>query len=288
MTRSEPSKAVLITGCSSGIGKATAAYLVGRGWTVYATARRPETLVDLEAAGCRPLALDVCDEASMVAAVAAVEAEHGAVGVLVNNAGYSLMAPIEEAPMDDIRRQFDTNVFGLVRLTQLVLPAMRAQRWGRVVNLSSVGGRLTFPGMGYYHATKYAVEAISDALRFEVRPWGVRVVLVEPGLIRTSFDDAAVAAQTSATDDDGPYASFNRAVAKATTGAYEGLLGRVGSVGPETAARVIERAISADHPAARYKVTAGAHLMVATKKVLPDRVFDAAMRLQFPEPEADR
>ena len=186
-----PSKVVLITGSSSGIGAATARHLAHLGWTVYATARRTETLRELEAAGCRALALDVTDEASMQAAVATVEEEHGAVGVLVNNAGYSQTGAIETVPLDEVRAQFETNVFGLVRMCQLVLPGMRAQRWGKIVNVSSMGGRLTFPGAGHYHASKYAVEAISDALRFEVRGFGVDVILVEPGFILTGFGEHA-------------------------------------------------------------------------------------------------
>src|SRR5215212_7492856 len=182
-----PSRTVLITGCSSGIGRATAERLARSGNVVYATARRPESIADLEQAGCRTLALDVTDEASMQAAVRTVEEAEGAVGVLVNNAGYSQSGAVESVPMDDVRRQFETNVFGLVRMCQLVLPGMRAQGWGRIVNLSSMGGRFTFPGGGYYHATKHAVEAISDALRFEVRGFGIDVVIVEPGLIRTGF-----------------------------------------------------------------------------------------------------
>src|SRR4051794_27304891 len=142
------SRAVLVTGCSSGIGQATAERLVGAGWTVYATARRPETLAQLESAGCKALALDVTDDESMQKAVAAVEAAEGAVGVLINNAGYGQEGAVEDIPIDDVRRQFETNVFGLLRLTQLVLPGMRAQGWGRVVNVSSVGGRMTFPGGG--------------------------------------------------------------------------------------------------------------------------------------------
>src|ERR1700751_5500999 len=159
-----PSKAVLITGCSSGIGHATAELLAGEGWTVYATARRPETLADLEAQGCKTLALDVTDEASMTAAVSAVQEAEGAVGVLINNAGYSQSGAVESVPLDQVRRQFETNVFGLTRMCQLLLPGMRDQRWGKIVNISSMGGRLVFPGGGFYHATKYAVEAISDAL----------------------------------------------------------------------------------------------------------------------------
>src|SRR5438067_10718829 len=162
------SNAVLITGCSSGIGRATAGRLARAGWTVYGTARRPETIGDLASLGCRTLALDVTDEASVRAAVAAIEAAEGAVGVLVNNAGYSQSGALETVPPERIRRQFDTNVFGLLRLVQLVLPGMRRQQWGRIVNLSSMGGRLTLPGAGAYHASKYAVEALSAALRFDV------------------------------------------------------------------------------------------------------------------------
>ena len=201
MAHHEPSKAVLITGCSSGIGHATAARLARNGWTVYATARRRDAIADLEPAGCRLLELDVTDEASMAAAVRAVGDEAGAVGVLVNNAGYSQSGAIETVAMDDVRRQFETNVFGLARMCQLALPAMRAQGWGRIVNLSSMGGKLTFPGGGYYHATKHAVEALSDALRFEVAGFGVKVVVVEPGAIRTGFADAATTALEDATDE---------------------------------------------------------------------------------------
>jgi NADP-dependent 3-hydroxy acid dehydrogenase YdfG len=187
----EPSKAVLISGCSSGIGRATALRLASSGWTVYATARRPESIGDLAAAGCRTLALDVTDETSMRAAVEAVERDCGAVGVLINNAGYSQSGAVETVSPEAARRQFDTNVFGLLRLTQLVLPRMRAQRWGKIVNVGSMGGRLTFPGGGLYHATKHAVEAISDALRFELRGFGIDVVLLEPGLITTDFGETA-------------------------------------------------------------------------------------------------
>src|SRR5215207_10344230 len=186
--------AVLITGCSTGIGRATAERLAKRGLTVYATARRLESVADLEAAGCRTLALDVSDEESMRAAVGAVEEAEGAVGALVNNAGYSQSGALETIDIDDARRQFETNVFGLLRMCQLVLPGMRRAGRGRIVNVSSMGGKLTFPGGGIYHATKYAVEAISDALRQEVRPFRIDVVIVEPGLIRTGF--GAVAAES--------------------------------------------------------------------------------------------
>src|SRR5215211_8071469 len=237
MSGNEPtwaSRAVLITGCSSGIGWATAKRLARRGWAVYATARNLEAIEPLSESGCRLLPLDVTDEDSMRAAVAEVERIEGAVGVLVNNAGYSQSGAVEEVSMEKVRRQFETNVFGLVRMCQLVLPEMRRQGFGRIVNLSSMGGKLSFPGGGFYHASKYAVEAISDALRFEVGGFGVDVVIVEPGLIRTG----------DAVDESDPYAKFNRAVAKGTAEAYEGPMSRLGG-GPETVAAAIEKAISA-------------------------------------------
>ena len=275
---------VLITGCSSGIGHATAERLVAAGWTVYATARKPETLAGLEARGCRTLALDVTDEASMQAAVAAVEGEHGAIGALVNNAGYSQSGAIETVPMAKVRAQFETNVFGLVRLCQLVLPGMRRQRAGRIVNLSSMGGKLVFPGGGFYHATKYAVEAISDALRFEVRGFGIDVILIEPGLIRTAFGDTAVHGVSEAIPADGPYAEFNTAVATATANVYDnGPLARLGGP-PDAVAKKIAKAITATRPRARYTVTASARALIGQHAVMPDSAWDAMMRTQFPQP----
>jgi NADP-dependent 3-hydroxy acid dehydrogenase YdfG len=259
----EPSKAVLITGCSSGIGRATALRLAGSGWTVYATARRPETIADLKDAGCHTLALDVTDEASMQAAVAEVEQAHGAVGVLINNAGYSQSGAIETVPMDAMRRQFETNVFGLVRLTQLVLPNMRAQRWGKIVNLGSMGGLLTFPGGGHYHATKHALEAISDALRFELRGFGIDVI---------------------ASDGEDPYAHFNATVGAVTKGAYDGPM-RILGAGPERVAKVIERAITRRRPRARITITPSAKLSILSRRLVSDRTWDAAMRQQFPQPK---
>ncbi len=280
----EVSKAVLITGCSSGIGHATAQHLASRGWTVYATARRPDSIADLAEAGCKTLALDVTDEDSMRSAVAAVEDAEGAVGALVNNAGYSQSGAVESVEMDQVRRQFETNVFGLVRMCQLVLPGMRRQGWGRIVNVSSMGGRLTFPGGGMYHGTKHAVEAISDALRWEVRDFGIDVVVIEPGLIRTSFGEAAVGTIHAGTAQEGPYAEFNSQVAQATAGAYEGPMARLGA-GPEAVARKIERAISSRRPRTRYRVTASAKVLLAQRRMMPDRAWDAMMASQFKRPK---
>lgn len=277
-----PSKAVLITGCSSGIGRASALRLAQKGWTVYASARRPESIADLADAGCRTLTLDVTDEESMRAAVAEVEREQGAVGVLINNAGYSQSGPVEQVEMEAVRRQFETNVFGVIALTQLVLPKMREQRWGKIVNVGSMGGRLTFPGGGFYHATKHALEAISDALRFEVRGFGIDTILIEPGLIVTDFGNAAVASMDGVADN-GPYAEFNAKLTKLTTDTYEGPMRRLGG-GPEVVAKAIEKAISRRRPSARVRVTPSARLAIAQRRLTPDRVWDAAMRTQFPQP----
>ena len=276
------SKAVLITGCSSGIGWATAKYLSDVGWRVYATARNVEKIAPLEESGCRLLTLDVTDEDSMASAVDEVEREEGAVGVLVNNAGYSQSGAVETVPMEKVRAQFETNVFGLVRMCQLVLPGMRRQGYGRIVNLSSMGGRLTFPGAGLYHASKYAVEAVSDALRFEVEGFGIKVSIIEPGLIRTRFADAAVGSMDG--QDIGPYAGFAEDVARATTENYEqGPISRLAGE-PKAVAEAIEQAISASSPRSRYAVTPSAHLFIGLRRLLPDGAWDAALRTTYPQP----
>jgi NAD(P)-dependent dehydrogenase (short-subunit alcohol dehydrogenase family) len=236
---------------------------------VYATARRPETLRDLEAAGARTLALDVTDESSMVAAVRAIEAEHGAVGTLVNNAGYGVYGPVEEVPMDDVRREFETNVFGLGRLTQLVLPGMRAAGRGRIVNISSMGGRLVFPTGGWYHASKYAVEAMSDALRVEVRPFGISVVLVEPGLIRTEFEGVA-SGGLSPEQATGPYAQLRKDSDEVMRRGYRSRMGAE----PSAVAEVIAKAVEAPHPRTRYVVTPAAKAQVQLRRLGGDRLWD--------------
>jgi len=284
-TSQSQTTAVLITGCSSGIGKATALRLAAcgpaRGWTVWASARNPDRLDELEAAGCRTIALDVTDDASITRAVEEIESVHGAVGVLVNNAGYAQSGAIEAVPIERIRRQFETNFFGLVRLTQAVLPAMRAQRSGRIVNLSSIGGRMVFPGAGYYHATKYAVEAISDALRFEVRGFGIRVVLIEPGLIKSGFVDAASGHLQDGGDAYGP---FHEAIARAANQMYEkGFMARLTGL-PDDVARTIERAVTVRRPRIRYTVSASAKLLLAQRTLLSDRLWDGMMRMSFPSP----
>jgi NAD(P)-dependent dehydrogenase (short-subunit alcohol dehydrogenase family) len=276
-----PSRAVLITGCSSGIGRATAIHLAPS-WTVYATARRPESIADLEGRGCRLLTLDVTDHASAEAAVKEIEDRHGAVGVLVNNAGYGLHGAVETVSLDDARREFETNFFGLADLTQLVLPGMRAQGAGRIVNISSMGGKVSLPGGGFYHSSKFAVEALSDALRFELRAFGIHVIVIEPGLVKTEFGNTAVdtVGDHSA---DGPYGSFNAALQAKISSAYEGLLAKT-AASPEGIAKLIGKAIAAPRPRTRYVKPMTTRVLLFAKRVLPDRAFDAILRSQYPSP----
>jgi NAD(P)-dependent dehydrogenase (short-subunit alcohol dehydrogenase family) len=257
---------VLITGCSTGIGRATALRLARGGRTVYATARQPATLDELAAAGCHVLALDVTSEDSMRAALAEIP---DGVDVLINNAGYSQSGALETLSMDSVRRQFETNVFGLLRLTQLVLPGMRAAGAGKIVNVSSMGGKLTFPGGGAYHATKYAVEALSDALRMEVARFGIDVICVEPGLIRTEFSATAA----GGVEESGPYAEFNASVAKSTRDVYEGPLSRLGGDADDVA-EAIEKALEKSRAPSRVPVTPSARLLMGLRRVLPDRAWD--------------
>ncbi len=267
---------------------------------VYATARRVEAIEDLAARGCHLLPLDVTSEESMRNAVDRIAASHGAVSVLVNNAGYSQSGAIEAVPLARVRAQFETNVFGLARLTQLVLPGMRQQRWGRIVNLSSMGGKLVFPGGGYYHATKYAVEAISDALRFEVQGFGVKVIVIEPGLVRSEFPVAAVATMDATASGDSTnaaavdaaayavYDAFHEAVSRATRESYT-----KGPVAPlvasaERVAEVISSAIASARPRTRYTVGASATVFLTLRRLLGDRLWDRFLSRTYPTPGTGR
>lgn len=279
----ERRKAVLITGCSSGIGRATALRLQDAGWLVYATARRAASIEELARAGCRTMELDVTDEASMERAVAQVESDCGPIDALVNNAGYSQSGTIEETPIEWIRRQFETNVFGLARLTQLVLPGMRRAARGRIVNLGSMGGKLIFPGGGYYHASKYALEAFSDALRFEVGGLGIDVILIQPGLIRTGFSETAVAGVPEQ-GAGSPYRVMMAKVKQATKSAYtEGLAAKLGG-DPDDVARTIEQALTARRPKTRYPVTASARVFLWQRALLGDRGWDRFLARHYPRP----
>ncbi len=272
----------LVTGASSGIGKATAIALKSAGFITYATARNPQTLDDLVTKGCHVLQLDMTDEASMLAAVRSIEAKHGAVSVLINNAGYNQIGPLEELTMEQIRRQFETNVFGLLRMCQLVLPGMREQGYGRIINVSSMGGNFTTPGNGAYHASKYAVESFTDALRYEVQPFGVDVVSVQPTGVRTPFVEKLYALMPQ-TGSDSPYATFKRNIEAQIRQMFSG--NAWGILNPEDVAKVIVQAVLVRRPQTRYRVGLSGKLFIWVRRLLPDRAWDALMSRMFPMDE---
>ena len=261
----------LVTGGSSGIGRESVLALQAGGATVYAAARRE--MPDLQARGVRALAMDVTDEDSLQAGVSRILDETGRIDVLVNNAGYGSYGAIEDVPMAEARRQFDVNVFGAMRLTQLILPTMIAQGRGRIINISSMGGRFSMALGGWYHATKYAVEALSDALRQEVRPFGIEVVLVEPGLIHTEWTKIA-ADHLLATSGMGKYAVIAENFAAALR-----LAGPGTASDPSVIGRTVARAATCAHPRTRYRKGLGAIPLTVLTDLLPDRVYDAGVRL---------
>jgi short chain dehydrogenase len=262
-------RTALVTGASSGIGEETARRLQGLGYTVYGAARRTDRLEKLAAEGVRPLAMDVTDDASMTAGIARIIEETGRIDVLVNNAGYGSYGAIEDVPIDEARRQFEVNLFGLGRLVQLVTPHMRGQKSGTIINISSMGGRLTTPLGGWYHATKYAVEALSDALRMELKPFGIDVVLVEPGGIRTEW--AGIAADhLEETAEGSAYSDQIRAVAGSMRN--ESVQRRQSP--PAVIANAVEKIVTARKPRTRYAVGFMAKPLITARRVLPDRAFD--------------
>ena len=269
-------RTALVTGASSGIGEDTARKLQALGYVVYGAARRTDRLQALVTDGIRPLTMDVTDDASMTAGVDRILEETGRIDVLVNNAGYGSHGAIEDVPIDEARRQFEVNVFGLARLTQLVSPHMRAQGSGTIINISSIGGRLTTPLGGWYHATKYAVEALSDALRMELRPFGIDVVVVEPGAIRTAWWSIAVD-HLEATAEGSAYADQIRAVA----GAMRSESNQRRYSPPEVIARTIVKIVTARHPRTRYAVGFMAGPLIAARRILPDRAFDQLIGAAF-------
>jgi NAD(P)-dependent dehydrogenase (short-subunit alcohol dehydrogenase family) len=263
---------VLITGASAGIGYATAELLLKSGFKVYAGARRVEKMKGLEALGGRAIALDVSDEASLKNAVDLIIKEEGRLDVLINNAGYGAHGAAEDVPMAEARRQFDVNVFGLARLTQLALPQMRAQGGGRIVNISSIAGKITTPTGGWYHASKHAVEAYSDALRLEVAQFGIKVIIIEPGPIRTEWDNTAMV-NLEKYSGSGVYGPLVKRITEKFRAGY-----RKGAPGPEVVADVILKALRSGSPAARYPVPFQASFILFLKWLLPDRLLDWGIR----------
>ena len=265
---------ILLTGGSSGIGYASALRLAGQGHIVYAAARRVEAMMPLSEAGVHVLAMDVTDEASIEAGVNTVLREQGRIDVLINNAGYGYFGAIENVTMAEARRQLEVNLFGLARLTQLVLPTMRQQQHGRIINTSSIAGRLCLAYGGWYHVSKYAVEAFSDALRIEAKPFGIDVVLIEPGAIATNW--GIIAADHLAESSRGTvYEESALREANLTRSMYTSrLLSR-----PEVVMRAISRAVNARRPCVRYNPGRGASLMLMMHALLPARWWDALNRL---------
>jgi NAD(P)-dependent dehydrogenase (short-subunit alcohol dehydrogenase family) len=266
-------KVALVTGGSSGIGEATALKLQELGYTTYAAARRVERMEHLTTTGIRPLAMDVTDDESMQSGVEQVLAEEGRIDVLVNAAGYGSYGALEDVPLSEARNQFEVNLFGAARLTQLVLPRMREQRSGTVVNITSMGGKIYTPLGAWYHATKHALEALSDCLRMELKPFGIDVVVIEPGGIRTEWPGIA-AQKVRAVSGTGPYAPQGNAVADSL--ASESTQRR--SSPPELIAKTIAKAVTARRPKTRYAVGYGAKPMIFLHDVLPDSAFDAFIR----------
>jgi NAD(P)-dependent dehydrogenase (short-subunit alcohol dehydrogenase family) len=266
-------KVALVTGASSGIGEATARKLLAEGYRVYAGARRVERMQGLKQAGAVPLALDVTEEASMSAAIDTIRNEAGRLDALVNNAGYGSYGALEDVPMEEARRQFEVNVFGLARLTQLALPMMRAQQSGTIVNITSVGGKMHEPLGSWYHATKFAVEGLSDCLRMELEPFGIHVVVVEPGAIKTEW--GGIAREGMLHHSGGTaYAAQAHAHARMFEGADKSSMASP----PEVVADTIAAALRARRPRTRYATGGGAKMILALRRFSSDRGFDWLMR----------
>jgi NAD(P)-dependent dehydrogenase (short-subunit alcohol dehydrogenase family) len=266
-------KVALVTGGSSGIGETTAVRLHELGYTTYAAARRVQRMEHLTDGGIRPLAMDVTDEESMQSGVKHILDEQGRIDVLVNAAGYGSYGAIEDVPLSEARDQFEVNVFGAARLTQLVLPHMRNQHSGTIINITSMGGKIYTPLGGWYHATKFALEALSDCLRLEVKPFGINVVVIEPGGIQTEWPAIAAGKLTKASSG-GPYTKQANAVAASLTSNATALR----SSPPTLIADTIAKATTARRPRTRYAVGYGARPMIFLHDVLPDRAFDAFIR----------
>ena len=269
----KPQPIALVTGATSGIGEATAYRLQDRGYLVFAVGRNTEALTSLRSKGFQARALDVTDEVAVAELVDEIHTDYGGVDVIVNSAGFPLPCPLEQVPLNDLRRLFETNVVGALHLSQLVLPGMRARGTGRIITIGSTGGRFTSPGAGAYHIVKYGVEAFSLALRAELASFGVRVVLIDPTGVRTSFVESQLEATQSYAADD-PYGEFKRRYAETTRTLTKtpGLL-----IGADSVARVVVRAAEAKNPRPRYIVGASGKASVLARALLTDRMWDRVM-----------
>jgi NAD(P)-dependent dehydrogenase (short-subunit alcohol dehydrogenase family) len=271
MKHRDSKKVALVTGASAGIGKAIARRLLRDGWRVYGGARRVEQMADLAAEGAQVVALDVTDEGSMQGVVQGILRSEGRLDALVNNAGYGAYGALEDVPLDDARRQFEVNVFGLMRLCQLVLPTMREARSGTIVNISSMGGRIWMPIGGWYHATKHALEVLSDALRVETAPFGIKVVVVQPGAIESEW--AAISARNLiAATRDSVYRDQAEPMAQVLSH-YDN------AAHPDVVASAVSKAVNSARPRRRYATPMDAKAMIFLRWLLPEAWWEALVRV---------
>lgn len=273
---SSATKVALVTGASSGVGKATAKRLLQEGLVVYAAARRLDQMDDLRALGAISLKMDITAEEDVVAAVRQIQLGHGGIDVLVNNAGFGLYGSMEETTLEDARYQFEVNLFGMARLTQLTLPAMRKKGGGTIINISSIGGKIYTPLGSWYHATKHAVEGWSDCLRIELAPFGIHVVIIEPGTIATEWGKVMLDPMLKRSGQ-GPYQLLARAMATVIRSSY----GKEGSASPPSVvADAILEAVRARRPKTRYVMGQMAKPLMFIRKYFGDRIFDMAIMSQ--------
>ncbi|NEP51814.1 MAG: oxidoreductase [Moorea sp. SIO3C2] len=263
------SKVALITGASSGMGKEMAKSLLKDGLTVVVAARSVEKMADLRELGAHPLRMDITDEASIQAAVNEIQDTYGKVDVLVNNAGFGCYGTVEETSIDDARYQFEVNIFGLARLTQLLLPKMREARSGKIINISSMGGKMYTPLGAWYHASKHALEGWSDCLRLELAAFNIDVVIIEPGIIRTAFGNVLMGPMLERSGN-GPYAKLANSVAKATENSYKSGSGS----SPKVIADIVSKAVIARKPKTRYVAGQFAAPLIFVRKWFGERIFD--------------
>jgi NADP-dependent 3-hydroxy acid dehydrogenase YdfG len=265
-------KTVLVTGASAGIGKATAIYLAQNGYTVYGAARRTDKLQDLKTHGIKPIQLDVTKEDSITACVEQIFKEAGSIDILVNNAGFGSSGAVEDVLIEDARYQLEVNVFGAMRLTQLVLPKMRQNKFGKIVNISSIGGKIAFPMAGWYHASKFALEALSDSLRLEVKSFGIDVIVIEPGGIKSEW--AGVANKTLKN-------TSANTVYKDLAVSLEKLNANDNFPEPIIISKLIKESIEAKRPQTRYSAGANAKQILAVRKLVSDKMLDRVIMNQY-------
>ena len=267
-------KTVLVTGASSGIGKATAIYLAEKGYNVYGAARRTEKLKALVQYGIKPIILDISNEECIVGCVDRIIKEAGRLDILINNAGTGYYGSLEDMPMSDAKYQMETNVFGVARLIQLVLPSMRENRFGKIVNISSIGGKVTLPMGGWYHASKFAIEGLSDALRKEVQSFGIDVIVIEPGATKSEI----IGLGTDYLNKISGKTVYSH-LAKGVSSLYASSAKNASD--PIAIAKLIRKGIEAKKPKTRYVGASGAKIMLFLRSVLSDRMFDKLIMSQM-------